>query len=302
MAFSPHKRRVAVLRGGASPEYEASLATGKFVLENMPEEFEPVDVFVSRDGVWHQGGFEMSPHKILLGVDAVWNCLHGGAGENGGVQRLVADFGLPQAGSPHLSSALSMNKALAKNIFTRSGLKTPIALTVNKDEDSQKMFERLYRSMPFPIVIKPVDAGSSLGISIANSHREVKDAVDKAFALSQNALIEEYIEGKEVVGGIIEGFRGEAYYPLLPISSFSISPQESEQVTEVARLAHIALGLEDFSESNLVVHPRRGVYILEVNTLPKLNPESPFIKSIRSAGSDIKEFISHTLHRILGKK
>lgn len=299
MPFSPHKKRVAVLRGGASPEYEASLQTGKSVLENMPEEFDSVDVFVSKDGVWHQGGFEMSPHKILLGVDAVWNCLHGSVGEDGTIQKLVADFGIPQAGSGHLSSAFGMNKSLAKNIFIRAGLKTPISLMVSQSEDSAKLFERIYKAMPFPIVVKPANSGSSMGLSIAKSHREMLDAVGSAFKISPNLLVEEYIEGKEVSSGVIEGFRDEQYYALLPISRSGLSAEESESVQQTARLAHIALGLEDFSQADFILHPRRGVYILEVNTLPKLHSESPFVHSLQSAGSNIKEFISHTLNKIL---
>ncbi len=302
MSFSPHKKRVAILRGGPSAEYEESLRTGRFVLENLPEEFEPVDIFIDREGVWHLGGLAIGPHKALSGIDVVWNALHGEFGEDGRLQRIVADFGLPLVGSGQLASAFGLSKNLAKKVFERAGLKTPIALLFDREQEAEKIADQVFGTLPFPVVVKPERSGSSRGIKTAQTRAEVLEALEEAFKFSPKILVEEFIEGKEVVSGVIEGFRGEPNYTLLPHSVSTLSESESKLARELAINAHQALGLEDFSEVDLIIHPRRGAYILEVNTSPKLHNESPFVQSLKSAGADFKEFLAHTLNRILGRK
>src|SRR6185436_14653347 len=113
--LASHKIRVGVLRGGPSPEYKVSLETGRSVLENLPEEhYTPVDIFISRDGVWHEAGLPVRPEKILKKVDVVWNALHGAYGEDGEVQKLLDQLGTLYTGSGALSSAMGMNKITSK--------------------------------------------------------------------------------------------------------------------------------------------------------------------------------------------
>ena len=300
MPFSSHKIRVAVLRGGPSPEYKQSLCTGKYVLDNLPEEYEPVDVLVSRTGDWHESGISRDPHKILHRVDVVWNALHGQFGEDGKIQKLFEHFGTPYSGSSVVASSVGMNKILAKKMFERAGIKTPYYITASRDEDRQEVCQRFHKAMPFPIVIKPVSSGSSFGISIAKSPKEIGEALKKAFDYSDTIIAEEFIDGKEVVSGVIEDFRGEPHYSLLPTCNFT--GEESKMIQELAVSAHKALGLRHFSQINAILHPKRGIFILEVNTLPKLHEESGFVQSLKSVGSGIKEFISHTLRRVLIKK
>jgi D-alanine-D-alanine ligase len=331
MSFS-HKIRVGVLRGGPSPEYDVSLKTGSTIIANLPEEYEPLDIFISKNGAWHTSGLEKDPYKILKTVDVVVNAMHGSYGEDGTVQRFLENFGISYTGSDSISSALGMNKVMSKDIFSRSGLKTPHYIVIDASENSNEntvsdeMANQINESLPFPVIIKPINSGSSLGVSFANNVGQVKNALKKSFEHSPKLLIEEFISGKEATCGIIEGFRGQNFYTLLPAeisqnkkdifynynSKYknlesrckipgNFTKEENKQIQETAAQVHKILGLRHYSRSDFILHPKRGLFVLEVNSLPELTHRSSFIKSLEAVGGNIKEFLSHLLSKTLGK-
>lgn len=314
------KIRVAVLRGGPSSEYDVSLKTGAAALAHIPRErFEPFDIFIDRAGVWHEQGLARAPHAILHGADVVWNALHGEWGEDGGAQEMLDAFGARYTGSGASASRRAMQKAYAKAALVPSGVQTPVWRVVHKREIGNNTAAMLYRSFPQPSVVKPVALGSSVGVSVARSVADLADALAKVFAVSDAALLEEYIAGKEATVGVVEGFRGAELYSLLPVeiipasgSPFfnyeakyggrsqercpgSFSPKESTELQEITKHVHARLGLRHYSRSDFIVHPRRGIYFLEVNTLPGLTPESLFPKSLAAVGSSLSEFLGHVL-------
>jgi len=326
MSFST-KTRVGVLRGGPSPEYEVSLNTGKTILANMPDEYEPLDIFISKEGVWHTMGLEKNPYDILKTVDVVVNAMHGFYGEDGTVQRFLENFGVPYTGSDSIASALGMNKIMSKNIFNRCGLKTPHHIIINIDENENILINKINESFLFPIIIKPISSGSSLGVSFVNKVGDIRNALRKSFEHSPNLMVEEFIDGKEVTCGMIEDFRGKNIYTLLPVEieqnkkeifydydskyknlesrhkiPSDFNEDEKKQIEEATSLAHEALGLRHYSRSDFIFHSRRGLFILETNTLPELTHRSSFIKSLEAVGGNIKEFLSHLLSKTLNKK
>jgi len=325
MSFS-HKTRVGVLRGGPSPEYNVSMNTGKTILANLPEEYEPLDIFISKEGVWHIGGLEKEPYKILQTIDVAINATHGAYGEDGNIQKLFEYFHIPYSGSDSLASALGMNKAMSKDIFKRQGLKTPHHILINRDEVLNKTINKINESFLFPIIIKPMNSGSSLGINFVDRRDRIRDALLNSFKHSPNLIVEEYITGKEATCGIIEGFRGAPFYSLLPVeivgpedkyfhnynskyvdleSKYRVpgnfSKEENDQIQKTAILAHQILGLRHYSRSDFILHPKRGLFVLETNTLPELSHRSSFIKSLEAVGGNIKEFLSHLLSKTLEK-
>lgn len=328
--LSSQKHRIGVLRGGPSPEYETSLLTGKNILRNMPEQYIPVDIFVSKDGVWHEGGFERSPDKVLRSVDAVVNAMHGSYGEDGTVQKILDQFGTPYTGSSAVPSAVSMNKILTKKVLERHGIKTPLYVSIEKQTvltDINSAVEQIFNILPFPLIIKPAQGGSSLGLSLVFSKSEIAPAIHKALQYGHSVLAEEFIDGKEATCGVIDDFRSKSTYVLLPVEvavpieqkkhvyesdaklgySYDLripsNFQESEkrEIEKLSELVHLALGLRHYSRSDFRVHPKRGVYCLEVNALPDLSEKSSFVKSLESVGSNIKDFLSHLIHKTLGK-
>jgi len=309
MSFA-QKIRVGVLRGGPSPEYEISLNTGRTILANLPEEYEPLDIFISKKGAWHIGGLEKEPRDILKFVDVAVNAMHGSYGEDGTVQKLIEGFGIPYTGSNPLSSAIGLNKEMSKNLFKRYGLKTPHHIMA--EEGEKNLVDKINESLPFPVVVKPVNSGSSLGVSLVRRIDEIKEALIKSFAYSPKLIVEEYVNGREAACGVIEGFRGQNLYTLLPaeiakssrkiIVPGNFREDEKTQIQKAAALIHQALNLRHYSQSDFIIHPKRGLFVLEVNTLPELTHRSSFLKALEAVGGNIKEFLSHLLSRTLNAK
>jgi len=213
------------VRGGPSNEYDVSLKSGAAVLDALDKEkYEPLDILISKSGVWHIYGVEVKPHDALRRVDAVFNALHGTYGEDGKIQQLFEAHSVPFTGSGSLSSAMAMTKHLAKEVFLRAGLKTPMHIVVGANAesleegiDTTKAYRLAHAKFPLPYIVKPATSGSSIGVSFVKSRDELADALQTAFASGDSVLIEECISGVEATVGVIEGFRSKDMYALPPV-------------------------------------------------------------------------------------
>jgi len=316
------KIRVGVLRGGPSSKYEESIDTGSNILRNLSNDiYIPSDIFISRSGVWHTRGFEVSPYKALKNVDVVFNALHGEYGEDGKVQKELDAFQVPYTGSRAMSSAIAMNKAQAKKIVAGAGIKTPLHVVVEQTSDVEDVATKIFRTFPQPVIIKPLNGGSSVGVLFAGSYRELVDSLNFAFRRYPVVLIEEFIKGKEVTSGVVDNFRGEDKYTLLPIEinlsngriffdyeskclldsnhvgincPGCLSVEEKSKIKEVTQKVHEVLGLRHYSRSDFIVTPQ-GVYFLEANTLPSLSEKSLVSYALEEAGCSFKEFVDHII-------
>lgn len=322
------KPRIAVLRGGPSSEYDFSLQTGAMVLSCLSERFYPLDVFIDREGAWHLQGRQHAPEKILYKIDAAWNALHGAYGEDGTVQNILESHAIPFSGSRRLAAALSQNKALAKKIARRAGVKTPHYRVLRLEEVSSlsTLSHELYRTFPQPSVVKPATGGSSLGVSVVQTASELFDALTSAFGTSPTALIEEYIDGREAVCGVVDGMRGEPYYASLPVEVLlpsgarfldeearrdggvhyhcpgRFSAGEKAELQTLSQTMHRLLGLTDYSSSDFIVHPRRGIFFIETDALPSLGAStSPYLLSLDALGITPGQFVGHVLSSAMAR-
>jgi D-alanine-D-alanine ligase len=318
------KLRIAVLRGGPSGEYDVSLQTGGSVLKHMPEKYQAYDILISKDGRWHREGVARSPDRALLGIDAVVNALHGEYGEDGKVQQLLQSLGIPYTGSNSLASALAMNKVLSKKAFENHGIKTPYYAVIRRGDDINEKTSYIFNHFLLPFIVKPASSGSSLGVTLVKNFDNLFDAIEKALSISDTALIEDYIKGKEATCGVVDGFRGEQTYALLPVEIAHgpqhdffnyeakygggtqeicpgrFSDSEKEEIQRLAKHVHNSLGLRHYSRTDFMIHPRRGIYVLEVNTLPGMTSESLFPKSLAAVGSSLGEFLDHLISLAIG--
>lgn len=314
------KHVIAVLRGGPSSEYEVSLKSGAVVIKHLPEHYEARDVFISREGEWHVGGMPMTPQRALQHADAAFIAMHGEYGEDGKVQRILETLGIPFNGSDSISSALAMNKHLTKKVYAENGLLTPRHLVINYDEDLAPHAEYIFRHFHLPVVIKPVALGSSVGVTIARGYADIVPSLKKVFERSDQALVEEFISGREATCGVINHFRGQEHYTPFPVeivkpkaSNFldyeakynsadtveicppNFSEEVKNEIQRLAREAHKALGLRHYSRSDFIITPRGKVYMLETNTLPGLTEVSFLPKSLAAVGCSLSEFFDHVI-------
>jgi len=310
---------VAVLRGGPSSEYEVSLKSGASVLEALDKEkYEPRDIFVSRGGEWHLHGVAMEPERALRGSDVAFNAMHGSYGEDGQVQRLLERLRVPYTGSGPFASATAFHKQHTKDAVKKLGVKVAHGIVVEQTGDIEALAHQLFRSFPHPAIVKPVAGGSSVGTTIANNFHQLQFALERAFEVSPTALIEEHIKGREATVGVLDHFRNEPIYALMPVeiippphhSFFSyeakysgettervpgnFSHQEKDELQRIAKLVHQGLELAHYSRSDFIVS-KRGIYFLEVNTLPGLTKESLLPKALHAVGASLSHFLDHVL-------
>ena len=321
-----HRIRVGVLRGGPSNEYEVSLKTGATVLKNLSaEKYNPVDIFIDRKGIWYVEGKPLKPFDALSKADVIFNALHGNFGEDGKLQHLLEDFKVKFTGSGSFASALGMNKTLSKEVFKKNKIKTPFSKTINKDEDFAEISNKIFNTFSLPIVVKPVSSGSSVGISIVKDFRFLNTALKVAFEHSDTVMIEEFISGKEATCAVIDGFRNERFYtpPAIEIRPYSgkffdfdakynglseeivpgnFTEKEKKEIARLAVEAHKALGLRHYSRSDFIIHPKRGVFILETNTLPGLTEASLLPKALKSVGATLPHFLDHIINLAINEK
>jgi D-alanine-D-alanine ligase len=289
--------RVAVLRGGPSNKYDSSLETGEYVLSllrQMPEKFQPVDIFISKEGDWHVSGIKKKPAEALKHVDVVFNALHGAYGEDGQVQKILSALRIPYTGSKAFGSALSASRDMAKEAYVLADLLTPRHTLLYGNVSIDNLIH-VFRTYVPPMIVKPAKDNIHSHKSLAHTFEELKEKVAEALNYSDKVLVEEYIKGKEAVCGVIENIRGEKLYSLLPQpNTFSVS--QHKRMGEMAKTAHLALGLRHYSSSSFIITPKGKIYIVETNALPSLSKNNSFTKSLSAVGMKSKELVEHLIN------
>ncbi len=319
---------LAVLRGGPSSEYEVSLKSGASVLTNLDSsKYNASDILISRDGVWHKSGLPVTPSKVLQTVDVVFNAMHGEYGEDGTVQKILEDHNIPYTGSAVFASAMAMDKAHTKEMLgTIRGLKTHPYITFNpkKTYDLDLESKKLFTKFGPPYIFKPQRGGSSIGIVVVKTIREVPEMLEQSLKKGP-ILVEQYISGREATCGVIEHLRGEEFYTLPPVEiripqgkeTFDYEAKYSGKTEEIcpgnftdeekkiiqnsAKRVHKRLNLRHYSRSDFIV-TSNGIYFLEVNTLPGLTEESLLPKSAEAIGMSFSELVDHIITLELNKK
>jgi D-alanine-D-alanine ligase len=312
-ARAPNKIRVAVLRGGPSHNYENSLRTGAHItslLRDMDSVYEPLDIFISRDGEWHYNGVKHKPEDALWHSHIVWNALHGHYGEDGQVQKILESLEVPYVGSQREASFLSINKELAKNIFAQSGLRTPQHELITRETLDEARLVDIFRNYLHPVVVKPSNGSGWLGVRPVYTFADLKTAIYDAFNYSPKVLVEEFVRGKTASCVIVEGARGEKLHALMPVEigkeqdtcPGSFSTGENKLIEEAAKLAHTSLGMRHYSVSDFVITKRGNVYILETNSSPEIHEDSHVPKAFSATGWRPHDFLDHIIKLTLDSR
>ena len=280
------KLTIALLSGGISSEREVSISSGDQVYEAL--DHNKYDI-IRYDPKTDLPQLVADASKI----DAALIILHGPFGEDGTVQGLLDLLDIPYQGSGVLGSSLAMNKLASKYLYETSGLLVPSYVVIGKNDmlDADACVQRL----GLPLVVKPVGSGSSVGISIVKSKDLLKEAVDKAFEQDSMVLIEAYIDGIELTGGVIGNDQLEALpiIEIIPSESFDFFDYEAKYTAgatneicpariddvmtqksqEIAKTAHNALFCKGYSRTDMILKGQ-DIYVLETNTIPGMTATS----------------------------
>jgi D-alanine-D-alanine ligase len=286
------KEKIAVLMGGRSLEREVSLRSGERVCDALRDRdyrVLPLDVTS-----------ELVDTLRAERPDAVYIALHGKFGEDGTVQELLEFLGIPYTGPGVAASALAWDKAVSKRLFAREGVPTPAWVTFTADAFKQMGAARALDLVPeavggFPVVVKPAEQGSALGLTRIERADQLADALLAALSFGDKALVERWIDGAELAVSVLDGSDGPEVLPpveMVPRSglfdfSAMYTPGETDYyvparledavLAEVVRLAervHVLLGCRHVSRVDMVVDASGQPYVLECNTSPGMTATS----------------------------
>jgi len=298
--------RIGVLAGGPSSEREISLKSGKAVLNALLQEGLDV-IFLD---VYNDICDIIKNNKIGIAFIA----LHGRFGEDGTVQKMLEDLGIPYTGSGVEASYLALDKIAAKEKFIEHRLPVPRYVVLDKGSAPPENFN----SLGWPIVIKPQFEGSSIGLSITKDDRLFEGALAKAFAYGPKVLIEEYIEGRELTVGIL----GDMPLPVIEIvtknkvydyeakyrdaeTKYLVPAPVEENIYRKAQAlavkAHKALGCRSFSRVDMIAGRNGDISVLEVNTIPGMTERSLLPKAAAAQGVSFNQLCVRLIEDALSK-
>tara|TARA_Y100001970_G_scaffold187056_1_gene227567 strand:+ start:8065 stop:8994 length:930 start_codon:yes stop_codon:yes gene_type:complete len=273
------KKKVLVILGGTSREREVSLESGRSCISALKKighdiiKFDPK--FLSLDKIKNNN------------PDVIFNALHGKGGEDGKVQSFFEYFRIPYTHSGVLSSMVAMNKHLSKQLFIKNKVRTPNYFFLNQKDFSNINLQKKIRKnkLTFPIVIKPNDEGSSIGVKICKNFIFLKREFEKAKKNYNNLIFETYIPGQEIQVAVIGGksigaielkpkrkfYDYKAKYKksakTLHIMPAPISKKKYREVLKISQKAHKILGCRGITRCDFRFYNNK-FFLLEVNTQP----------------------------------
>ncbi len=278
-----NRLHVAVLMGGPSAEREVSMKSGAAAIQAL------------RAAGMYVSPVEVRGEDFLLptGTEVAFLALHGTFGEDGQLQRLLDQRGVAYTGSGATASCRAFDKALAKEAFVAAGIPTPLYVLLEKDV-------RPLASMQLPLVVKPARQGSSFGVTIVQDRAQLEHAVEQAWRYGDRLVVEQFVSGREFTVGILDGealpvveirtarafFDFEAKYngDSEEICPAELDPMTTARAQKLALQAHECLGCRDYSRVDIMLDAAGALWVLEVNTLTGLTPQSLLPKAAQAAG------------------
>jgi D-alanine-D-alanine ligase len=304
---SMSRTRIALLAGGWSGEREVSLKSGEAIFRALDKGKYDVTIYDPRDELQ-----ALITDKDV--IDLAFILLHGKYGEDGRIQGFLDILHIPYVGSGVLSSAMAMNKKVAKEVYRDCGLMVAKDVVLRNGEDFS--LREIGQTLGSWTVVKPIAEGSSLGMSVCRTDKELMAGLRKAFDVDPVVLVEEYISGREVTGCVLGGaeIRALPLVEILPGPSHSffdyeakytkgateekcpadLSESLTEKAQECAMKAHRALHCAIWSRSDMIIR-NDDIYLLETNTIPGMTHNSLFPLAARAAGLSLSELVDELI-------
>jgi len=287
-------KKIVVLMGGLSRESEVSIASGSAVAEALQAVAQENNLEVEARTI---DGPQDITAEAFVGVDMVFNLIHGVFGEDGQLQSLLDDLGVKYTGARAVSSKIAFDKIASKECFKKAGVSTPLYETLVFSDD---LVISEIEAPILPCVVKPPREGSSFGVFKVTTQDEWVEALTELRASYNEVLIEQWIEGRELTVGIL----GDEVFPIVeivPENGFYDSANKypwligdggaqyfcpahldeatTAKVRQQALAAHQSVGVEVYSRVDVLLDESLQPYVLEINTLPGMTQSSLLPKS-----------------------
>lgn len=301
-------RHVVILSGGISHERDVSLRSGRRVSDALIKAGARVTVREPDEKLlpWLEANFE--------DVDVVWPVLHGVSGENGALYSLLRALEVPYVGSRPTAAMLAWNKATSKALVKRAGIATPQSIVLPNDTfrelGAASVIDAISKGVDFPAVVKPVEGGSSQGVSFVNEKSEFSRAMVTAFTYADGVLIEKKVSGTELMVGVLNF--GEGLFAVPPVevvphsgvydyaarynageTTFFAPARVSDavlaQVSELAVKACEVIGLADVARVDFIVDENDQPWFIEADPIPGMTETSLVPLGIQAAGLELSD-------------
>ena len=324
------RKKVGIVSGGFTSEYNISILSGKTVFEELDRELWEVFLITINKSEWkaeddqnniyevNKGDFTLQNNEIIVKLDVIFNAVHGAPGENGQLAALWELLKIPFSSCDSYTAGLTYNKRDCLSVLRE--LKVPTAKYFSINEGTTINEDLILATVELPCFVKANRAGSSLGIYKVTTKKELIPSVEKAFEEDSQVIIESALEGREVSVGVA-AFRGGIH--VLPITeiitnndffdyaakyegkSQEITPAEipnkwKELVEHWAKSIYISLDLKGVVRSEFIFV--NGIpHLLEVNTVPGITRKSIIPKQVEAMGIKLSQFFSYLLLQTLAK-
>ncbi|MCP4745592.1 MAG: D-alanine--D-alanine ligase [Desulfobacteraceae bacterium] len=301
------KKTIALLAGGVSSEREVSLNSGEQVYQALDKNKYDIRRYDPKTDL-----------SILMAeasqIDAALIILHGPYGEDGTVQGLLELLDIPYQGAGVLGSAIAINKLASKQFYEKWDIPIPDYKVLKRNEKLDP--DKIISELGLPLVIKPVNGGSSIGMSIVRGKNDFTGAIDKAFGQDASILAEAYIAGMEITCAVLGNEDPEAL-PLIEIipdkdheffdynakytsgiteeiCPARIDPMLTQRAQSLAKLAHQALFCKGYSRTDMIVRGQ-DVFVLETNTIPGMTTTSLYPQAAKAAGISFSQLLDRLI-------
>jgi len=303
------KEKIAVLMGGRSLEREVSLRSGQRVADALGER-----------------GYRVLPLDVTAELvntlrserpDAAYIALHGKYGEDGTIQELLEFLGIPYTGPGVVASALAWDKSVSKRLFRDNGIPTPAWVTFTADAFKEMGAATALDLIPeavggFPLVVKPAEQGSALGLTRVEAADGLAEALLSALSFGPSAIVERWVDGAELAVSVLD--IGDGPHVLPPVEmvaksglfDFSamytpgetdyyvparLTPEVEAEVRRLAEEVHVLLGCRHVSRVDMVVAQDGTPYVLECNTSPGMTETSLLPMAAEAIGIGFQELV-----------
>jgi D-alanine-D-alanine ligase len=282
------EKRIGVLLGGDSSERKVSLKSGTAIYQAL----KAIGLDVVKLDV------KKNPSEMIkkAGIDMAFIALHGHGGEDGTIQEILEDLQIPYTGSDPYGSLNAFDKVKTKMLFEKNRISMPRYQVITAADWKEKV-----ALLKFPLFIKPVDNGSSIGVHMVSTIDDLEKKLAAVFLSHDRYLAEERIVGREITVGIL-GDKALPIVELKPKNDFydfrakytvgktryivpaSFPEKDYQRYQRVALKTHHALGARDFSRIDMMIDEKGKEYVLELNSIPGFTETSLLPKAAKKEG------------------
>jgi D-alanine-D-alanine ligase len=292
-------KQVGVLLGGLSEERDISLLSGRAVAAGLRRSgYDVIEIDAQRD---------LCQRLEEANVEAVFIALHGRFGEDGTVQGVLEMLGIPFTGSSVLASSMAMDKIMTRNLLMANNLPVPKGFALSQDDPFT-----LPNGWTPPVIVKPANGGSSVGISLVDSTSDYPDAVKAAMEFSDRVLVEQFVDGPEVTVAVLEGNvlgalevepknafydysakydQGGSIHHIPP----RIAPSQVDDIQALAKRAYRVLCCSGAARVDFIVPKHETAVILEINTIPGMTELSLLPDIARANGLSFDNLVAQIM-------